>query len=129
MTRDRAHHNLLDRPRDRPVRTAIGATALTFYGLLLLAGSNDVMARILHVPVNAITSTFQIMVLVLPILVGLLVNRLMQGYARSRAGRFMEVPFGAFLGRPVDEHGGVAMTGGPSAAAVTGPPVPADRED
>jgi ubiquinol-cytochrome c reductase cytochrome b subunit len=128
VTKDRAPHNLLDRPRDRPVRTAIGATALTFYGLLLLAGSNDVMARILHVPVNAITSTFQIVVLVLPILVGLLVHRLMRGYARSGAERFMEVPFGAFLARPVDEHGRSVNTGGPPAGAVTGPPVPGDDE-
>jgi ubiquinol-cytochrome c reductase cytochrome b subunit len=129
VTKDRAHHNLLDRPRDRPVRTAIGATALTFYGLLLLAGSNDVMARILHVPVNAITSTLQILVLVLPILVGLLVHRLMRGYARSGAERFMEVPFSAFLGRPMAEHGEASTPAGPPAAVVAGGPVPRDGEE
>jgi ubiquinol-cytochrome c reductase cytochrome b subunit len=129
VTKDRAQHNLLDRPRDRPVRTAIGATALTFYGLLLLAGSNDVMGRILHVSVSAVTSAFQILVLVLPIVVGLIVHRLMRGYARSGAERFMEVPFGAFLGRPVDEHGRAATPRGSQAEVVARPPVPGDRGD
>jgi ubiquinol-cytochrome c reductase cytochrome b subunit len=125
VTKDRAHHSLLDRPRDRPVRTAIGATALTFYGLLLLAGSNDVMARILHVPVGDITRALQIVVLVLPILVGLLVHRLMRGYARSGAERFMEVPVGAFL---TARMGGAEPSEGRPVEVVTGPPVPEDGE-
>ena len=35
FTGDRAYHNLLDRPRDVPVRTAIGAMSITFYMVLL----------------------------------------------------------------------------------------------
>jgi quinol---cytochrome-c reductase cytochrome b subunit len=31
VTGDKAHHNLLQRPRDAPVRTAIGAMAIAFY--------------------------------------------------------------------------------------------------
>jgi ubiquinol-cytochrome c reductase cytochrome b subunit len=126
VTRDRAAHHLLDRPRDRPLRTAIGATALTFYGLLLLAGSNDVMARIVHAPVSTITRSFQVLVLVAPVLVGLLVHRLMRGYARSEAERFMEVPFDAFLGGPVGGRGRPPTPGGPPAPVVSGPPVPGD---
>ena len=34
---DDAHHNLLQRPRDAPVRTAIGAMAIAFYIVLTLA--------------------------------------------------------------------------------------------
>jgi ubiquinol-cytochrome c reductase cytochrome b subunit len=44
LTGDREEHHLLDRARNHPVRTGIGAMALTFYTLLLLAGSNDILA-------------------------------------------------------------------------------------
>ena len=48
LTGDDAHHNLLQRPRDAPVRTAIGAMAIAFYMVLTLAAMNDVIA--LEVP-------------------------------------------------------------------------------
>src|SRR5262249_18156437 len=38
FTRDRREHHLLDRPRDRPLRTAIGIAALSFYVVLFVAG-------------------------------------------------------------------------------------------
>ena len=40
-TRDRAFHNLLDRPRDAPGRTAFGAAFFTWVTLVFLAGSAD----------------------------------------------------------------------------------------
>ena len=36
LTGDNAHHNLLQRPRDAPVRTAVGAAAIGFYMVLTL---------------------------------------------------------------------------------------------
>src|ERR671928_479988 len=44
LTGDTAAHNLLQRPRDVPVRTSLGAMALTFYLWLMLAGGNDLVA-------------------------------------------------------------------------------------
>src|SRR5207302_6337603 len=41
FTGDHAFHNLLDRPRDAPWRTAIGAAAFTWVALIFLAGSAD----------------------------------------------------------------------------------------
>jgi len=41
LARDRATHNLLDRPRDAPVRTAVGAAVLALVLVVLLAGSAD----------------------------------------------------------------------------------------
>ena len=40
LTKDETSHHLLQRPRDVPVRTALGAMALTFYMWLLLAAEN-----------------------------------------------------------------------------------------
>ena len=44
VTGDRAHHNLLQRPRDVPVRTAIGAMAIAFYIVLTFSAMNDIIA-------------------------------------------------------------------------------------
>ena len=44
FTGDNAHHNLLQRPRDVPVRTAIGAMAIAFYIVLTFACINDIIA-------------------------------------------------------------------------------------
>ena len=44
VTGDNAHHNLLQRPRDVPVRTGIGAMAISFYMVLTLAAMNDIIA-------------------------------------------------------------------------------------
>jgi ubiquinol-cytochrome c reductase cytochrome b subunit len=68
VTGDRAEHHLLDRPRDRPVRTAIGVAALVFYGTLTIGGASDVLARKLQVSVNSIIWLLRGTVIVLPAL-------------------------------------------------------------
>jgi ubiquinol-cytochrome c reductase cytochrome b subunit len=76
ITGDRAEHHLLDRPRDRPVRTAIGVGTLTFYIVLFLAGSQDIGAQKLAVAIPTLTRVFQGMLVVLPVLAGLLAWKL-----------------------------------------------------
>ena len=44
FTGDDAHHNLLQRPRDVPVRTGIGAMAIAFYMVLTYSAMNDIIA-------------------------------------------------------------------------------------
>ena len=93
LTGDRSPHHLLDRPRDNPVRTALGAAGLTFYGLLFLAGSNDVLAKMFAVPVAGVTLAFQILVLVLPLLVGAVTYLLMRRLRDSGARDLLHVSF------------------------------------
>ena len=76
VTRDHAEHHLLDRPRDRPVRTAIGVAALAFFILLFVAGGNDVLAARFQVSVNLITDVLRVAVFVVPLVVGFLTYRL-----------------------------------------------------
>ncbi|ETA00736.1 menaquinol-cytochrome c reductase cytochrome b subunit precursor [Frankia sp. CcI6] len=66
VTRDHDQHNLLQRPRHHPDRTAFGVMALTFYGVLLLAGGDDVFALVLHLSLNAVVWAGRIGLLVLP---------------------------------------------------------------
>jgi ubiquinol-cytochrome c reductase cytochrome b subunit len=66
LTRDPAAHQLLDRPRDHPVRCAAGVATLTFYGLLLAAASNDVIAKLAGVPVGGLTWAGRILLVAAP---------------------------------------------------------------
>jgi ubiquinol-cytochrome c reductase cytochrome b subunit len=76
FTGDRRPHHLLDRPRDRPVRTSLGVATLSFYTVLTLAASNDVIATTFGLSVNAVLVTFRILSLVLPPIAALVTYRL-----------------------------------------------------
>jgi ubiquinol-cytochrome c reductase cytochrome b subunit len=54
-TGDRSFHNINDRPRNAPVRTAVGVAAVSWYGVLWLEGANDVIADKFDVPLYTIT--------------------------------------------------------------------------
>lgn len=45
LTGPRPEQHLCDRPRDRPTRTALGAAAVSAYGVLLPAGGQDALAH------------------------------------------------------------------------------------
>ena len=92
LTGDHLPHHLLDRPRDRPLRTAFGAATLTFYAALLAAGSNDLVAKWFQTPVETITWVFRVLVVVLPLVVGACVHRLMRALKASGASRFATMP-------------------------------------
>jgi ubiquinol-cytochrome c reductase cytochrome b subunit len=72
LSRDRDAHNLLDRPRDRPRRTALGVAVFTFYAVLFVAGANDVLAARAGTSVNAMTEVLRVLLFVVPSLVALL---------------------------------------------------------
>ncbi|BCI80688.1 ubiquinol-cytochrome c reductase cytochrome b subunit [Mycolicibacterium sp. TY66] len=119
VTGDRANHNLLQRPRDVPVRTAIGAMAIAFYMVLTLAAMNDIIALKFDISLNATTWIGRIGMVVLPAVVYYLTYRWCVGLQRSdravlehgiETGIIKRLPHGAYvelhqpLG-PVDDHG------------------------
>jgi ubiquinol-cytochrome c reductase cytochrome b subunit len=83
FTRDRAEHHLLDQPRHRPVRTSIGVGVLTFYIVLFLAGSQDVLAQHLGLSIPAVTYSLRVLIFVLPLLAAFLAWRLCHDLAAS----------------------------------------------
>jgi ubiquinol-cytochrome c reductase cytochrome b subunit len=97
MHRDLAAHHLLERPRERPMRTALGAAALSFYVVLFFAGSNDLISKWFSVPVDTIVWMFRIASIATPIVVGLVTHRLMSALQRSGAEQFTKVPLQYFL--------------------------------
>ena len=73
ITRDDEIHNVLQTPRDRPGRTAIGAGVLTFLIVLLIAGGDDVFAAAFHWHLPTMVAVFQGLTIGLPFVVGLFV--------------------------------------------------------
>jgi ubiquinol-cytochrome c reductase cytochrome b subunit len=83
FTGDNALHNLLQRPRDVPVRTSLGIMAITFYAWLVLCGSNDIIADKFDISLNATTWAGRIGILLLPPLAYYLSYRWCIGLQRS----------------------------------------------
>ena len=77
-TKDNELHNLLDRPRDRPKRTAGGVAMFAFMFTLFAASSTDVLANFFHVSLNAVLWFFRIATFVVPVVAGLVTYQLCQ---------------------------------------------------
>jgi ubiquinol-cytochrome c reductase cytochrome b subunit len=67
VTGDHQAHNLLDRIWEHPRRTATGVALLTFFGVLTLAGGNDVLAFSFGLDVEFLTRLFRVLAVVGPI--------------------------------------------------------------
>jgi ubiquinol-cytochrome c reductase cytochrome b subunit len=76
VTGDHAEHHLLDRPRQRPVRTALGVATIAFYTISFLGGAADVLASTFGLSVNAILWTFRFLILLAPPISGWFTYRL-----------------------------------------------------
>ncbi len=67
-TGDTAMHNLLDRPRDRPKRTAFGVAMLSFLFMLFVASSTDVLANYFHISLNTMLWLMRVLVIIVPLI-------------------------------------------------------------
>ncbi|WP_330253738.1 cytochrome bc complex cytochrome b subunit [Nocardia sp. NBC_00565] len=119
LTKDYAQHNLLQRPRDVPVRSGIGAMAITFYLVLTLSCVNDIIALKFDISLNATTWMGRIGLLIAPPIAYFITYRFCVGLQRSdravlehgiETGIIKRLPHGEYvevhqsLGA-LDEHG------------------------
>ena len=79
LRRDNREHHLLDRPRDAPTRTALGAMAVAFYLVLTISGAGDFIALTFHISSNAMTWAGRIGLLLLPPLAYWITHRVCLG--------------------------------------------------
>ena len=132
FTRDKAMHNLLQRPRDVPVRTSLGVAFIGFYVLNLMNGANDLFALKLDISLNVLSWVGRIGSIVLPVICYVVTYRICLALQHSdrdvlvhgiETGIIKRLPNGAFveihqpLG-PVDDHNH------PIPLAYQGAPVP-----
>jgi ubiquinol-cytochrome c reductase cytochrome b subunit len=124
MTKDTAKHHLLQRPRDVPVRTALGAMALTFCVVLFISGGNDLVAKAFDISLNAMTWAGRVALVVLPPIAYVVAYRICLGLQRHdrevlehgmETGIIRRLPTGEFIEvhqplGPVDDHGHGELT-------------------
>ncbi len=88
ITRDDREHHLLDLARYVPLRTSLGIALLIFALGLTLAGSDDVQARYVHLPITLVTTFYRWFCAIGPIL-GFAITYAVCGDLRRRGGVHM----------------------------------------
>jgi ubiquinol-cytochrome c reductase cytochrome b subunit len=83
VTGDYAFHNLLDRPRDAPWRTAIGVAFFTWIFIVFLAGSADRMFVLFGISYQAQIWAFRVLVWVLPVVALFVTKRVCEELLRG----------------------------------------------
>lgn len=115
ITGDRREHHLLDRPRNAPTRTAIGAAGVTFYAALWAAASSDIIATHFKVTMEGVIHSLQFMLIIGPFIAYFITKRIclalqkkdreiaLHGY---ESGRIVRLPGGEYIEvhQPVDEY-------------------------
>lgn len=133
LTRDRADHHLLDRPRNTPVRTATGVAGVIFYGVLWTAGSADIIALVFHVSFEMVILTLQVALLVAPPTGFFIAQRVCIALQRKdrglvlhgfETGRIVRMPGGEYIEvhQPLDEYERWRLTAHQQAYAVEARP-------
>jgi ubiquinol-cytochrome c reductase cytochrome b subunit len=106
---DKREHHLCDRPRNAPARTAVGVAGVTFYGLLWLLGSNDLIANFLHIQLYWTTWFGRAAIVAGPVIAYLVTKRICLGLQRKdrdllehgvETGIISQLPSGEFTEKP-----------------------------
>ena len=115
VTADKREHHVLDRPRNAPTRTAIGAAGVTFYGVLWAAASTDIIAVFFQMSLNQVLVSMQIMLIVGPIFAYIVTKRTCLSLQRKdreivlhgrETGRIVRLPHGEYIEvhEPLDKY-------------------------
>ena len=75
VTGDHGFHNLLERPRDNPMRTAVGIGMATWVLLVFIAGSSDRVYVWLNVSYTSQIEVYRVLVFVIPLLAAAIAYR------------------------------------------------------
>jgi ubiquinol-cytochrome c reductase cytochrome b subunit len=145
-TGDQLEHNVHDRPRNAPTRTAIGVAAVSFYIICLLEGANDLIADHLDIPLYEVTEIARYVVFIGPALAYFLTKRICLGLQRKdrellehglETGIIRQTPDGGFeeIHRPVSAEKRAILLAkkepaslpSPGATDENGVPIPATR--
>ena len=106
VTGDKREHHVLDRPRNAPTRTAIGAAGVTMYAVMWAAASTDLIATNFRMSLNQVLQTMQISLIVLPIAAFVITKRVALSLQRKdreivlhgrESGRIVRLPHGEYI--------------------------------
>nr|WP_233572368.1 cytochrome bc complex cytochrome b subunit [Frigoribacterium sp. PhB160] len=106
VTGDKREHHVLDRPRNAPTRTAIGAAGIVFYASLWAAASSDIMATHFRLSLNFVIHAVQACLILGPFIAFWITKRVclalqkkdreiaLHGY---ETGRIVRLPGGEYV--------------------------------
>ena len=115
VTGDKREHHVLDRPRNAPTRTAIGAAGVTFYAVLWAGASTDLIATNFKMSLNQVLVSMQIALIVLPFVAFFVTKRMCLALQRKdreiaihgrESGRIVRLPHGEYIEvhEPLEPH-------------------------
>jgi ubiquinol-cytochrome c reductase cytochrome b subunit len=115
---DYGAHNLLDRPRDKPLRTGVGVAAIIFFSVLTFACATDLLANNFHIAFERLIEILQYSALIGPVVGFIIAYKACQALQR-RGSHPIQRPVGGIIIRTADgayhtlaEHHGDGHAGG-----------------
>jgi ubiquinol-cytochrome c reductase cytochrome b subunit len=114
VTGDKREHHVLDRPRNAPTRTGIGAAGVTFYAVLWAGAGTDLIATNFKMSLNQVLTSMQILLFVAPVVAYIIAKRTCLSLQRKdreialhgrESGRIVRLPHGEYIEvhEPLDE--------------------------
>jgi ubiquinol-cytochrome c reductase cytochrome b subunit len=106
VTGDKREHHIADRPRNAPMRTAIGAAGVAFYAVLWAAASSDLIATHFRLSIEWVTHVLQALVFIAPIATGFITHRICIALQKKdreialhgfESGRIVRLPGGEYI--------------------------------
>ncbi len=115
VTGDDREHHVLDRPRNAPTRTGIGAAGVTFYAVLWAGASTDLIAINFQMSLNHVLISMQILMVIGPVIAYWVTKRACLALQRKdreialhgrETGRVVRLPHGEYIEvhEPVDKY-------------------------
>jgi ubiquinol-cytochrome c reductase cytochrome b subunit len=106
ITGDKREHHIAERPRNAPVRTAIGAAGVVFYAGMWAAASSDLIATHFRVTLEGVIHTLQFITVVGPFIAYWITKRVCLALQRKdreialhgfETGRIVRLPGGEYI--------------------------------
>ena len=119
--------SVLQRPRDHPARTGVGAAGIAFFGVLWLSGSADLLATQFHLSFEGVIRILRVILVVGPLLAFMVARAVclaLQAGEREQqqhgaeSGRIVRLPSGGY----VDVHDALPASRFPAPAALASVP-------
>ena len=115
VTKDNRVHNILDRPRNAPFRTGVGVAGVTWYAVMMIAASSDLIATHFHVAFNDVLYVLRFLFFCGPLMAFWITRRICLSLQRKdrelvlhgiETGRVVQLPHGEFIEvhAPLDEY-------------------------
>ncbi len=128
----KVEQHLLDRPRNVPTRTALGAAFLSFYLVLFIESGNDLIATAFHLSINDITLAFRALLFIVPVVTFWATKRIALSLQRrdvdrllhgNETGHILRLPNGEFIERhaPLNERDRARLASNPGLSPIAAP--------